>query len=112
MTDKKAEVNEAGRTQDKMQEVALKSAEAAHGSVAVGDHVTILTNTPEGHPVSGVVRVVQEEAGKRVGVELDEYSVYGHSLDGLVDEREQGGDQPVIGKGWWATEENVQKLNK
>lgn len=72
-----------------------------------GDRVTILVDTPEGHPVKGTVRVVQEEAGKKVGVELDDYTVYGHSLDGLVDEREQGSGLPVVGKGWWTTEDNV-----
>ena len=72
-----------------------------------GDRVTILVDTPEGHPVKGTVRVVQEEAGKQVGVELDDYTIYGHSLDGLVDEREQGNGLPVVGKGWWTTEDNV-----
>jgi hypothetical protein len=65
-------------------------------------------NTPEGHPVKGTVRVVQDEPGKKVGVELDDYTVYGHSLDGLVDEREQGENLPVVGKGWWTTEDNVE----
>lgn len=76
--------------------------------VKVGDRVTVLTNTPEGHPVKGTVKVVQKEAGKTIGVVLDDYTVYGHGLDGLVDEREQGGDKPVIGKGWWASEDNVE----
>lgn len=72
-----------------------------------GDRVNILVDTPEGHPVKGTVKVVQKEVGKTVGVELDDYTVYGHSLDGLVDEREQGGGLPVVGKGWWTTEDNV-----
>lgn len=72
-----------------------------------GDRVTILVDTPEGHPVKGTVKVVQKVAGKTVGVELDDYTVYGHSLDGLVDEREQGNGLPVVGKGWWTTEDNV-----
>lgn len=72
-----------------------------------GDRVTILVDTPEGHPVKGTVKVVQDEVGKTVGVELDDYTVYGHSLDGLVDEREQGGGLPVVGKGWWTLEDNV-----
>jgi hypothetical protein len=75
--------------------------------VQVGDRVTILVDTPEGHPVKGTVVVVQEEAGKQIGVELDEYALYGHGLDGLVDEREQGGGLPVVGKGWWTLEDNV-----
>lgn len=74
-----------------------------------GDRVTILVDTPQGHPVKGTVKVVQDEAGKQVGVELDDYAVYGHSLDGLVDEREQGDGQPVVGKGWWTTEDKVSK---
>lgn len=102
---------EAGRTQDQQQKAAAKRAEEAQGSVQEGDRVTVLTDTPEGHPVQGTVVVVQDEAGKRVGVELDDYTVYGHSLDGRTDEREQGEGQPVVGKGWWTTEENVQKLD-
>lgn len=73
-----------------------------------GDRVTILVGTPNNVPVKGTVRVVQDEAGKKVGVELDEYTAYAHSLDGVVDEREQGDGLPVIGKGWWTTEDNIQ----
>lgn len=76
-------------------------------SLNVGDRVTILVDTPEDRPVKGTVRVVQDEPGKKVGVELDDYTVYAHSLDGLVDEREQGENLPVVGKGWWTTEDNV-----
>lgn len=101
---------EAGRTQDQQQEQAAKTASEAP-KVAEGDRVTILTDTPEGRPLTGTVRVVNEEGGHQVGVELDDYVVYGHSLEGLVDEREQGGGQPVIGKGWWTRHENVQKLD-
>lgn len=82
---------------------------ATTAGVQEGDRVTILVDTPEGHPVKGTVRVVQDEPGKKVGVELDDYTVYAHSLDGLVDEREQGEGLPVVGKGWWATEENLVK---
>lgn len=81
-------------------------------SFAVGDRVTILTNTPQAQPVKGTVVVLndaKDEPGKQVGVELDDYVVYGHSLDGLVDEREQGDGEPVIGKGWWARPENLVK---
>lgn len=80
-------------------------------SLKVGDRVTILVNTPENHPIKGTVRVlnsVEEDAGHQVGVELDDYTVYGHSLDGIVDEREQGGDQPVVGKGWWTIPEELE----
>lgn len=77
-------------------------------AVKKGDKVTILVNTPEGFPVKGVVAVVQDEPGKKIGVELDEYSLYAHSLDGLVDEREQGNGLPVVGKGWWTLEEYIE----
>lgn len=76
--------------------------------VKVGDKVNVLVGTPNGVPVSGTVKVVQKEAGKTVGVELDEYTPYAHSLDGLVDEKEQGESLPVIGKGWWTTEDDVE----
>ena len=79
-------------------------------ALTVGDRVTILVGTPEGHPVKGVVRVLQDEPGKKVGVELDEYTLYAHSLDGEVDEREQGSGLPVVGKGWWTLEENIEVL--
>lgn len=98
---------EAGRTQDQQQEQAAQREAEAQGSVQEGDRVTILTDTPEGHPIKGTVVVVQDEAGKKVGVELDEYTPYAHSLDGRVDEREQGDGLPVIGKGWWTTADKV-----
>jgi hypothetical protein len=82
-------------------------------SLQLGDRVTILVNTPEGRPVQGTVRVlndVKEDPGHQVGVELDDYVVYGHSLEGVVDEREQGSDQPVIGKGWWTRPEDIEKV--
>ncbi len=75
--------------------------------VKEGDRVTILVNTPQNVPVKGTVRVVQDEPGKKIGVELDEYTAYAHGLDGLVDEREQGDGLPVIGKGWWTLEDNI-----
>jgi hypothetical protein len=80
-------------------------------AVKEGDRVTILTNTPEGKPVKGTVVVLndpKEEPGKQIGVELDDYTLYAHSLDGVVDEREQGNDLPVVGKGWWTREDNIE----
>jgi len=79
-------------------------------TVKVGDKVTIITNTPEGHPVKGTVVVVQDEAGKQIGVELDEFTLYAHSLDGKTEEREQGDGLPVVGKGWWTTQDRIEKL--
>jgi hypothetical protein len=86
---------------------------AADSGLKVGDRVTILVNTPEGRPVQGTVRVLnsyEDDPGHQVGVELDDYTLYAHSLEGLVDEREQGGDLPVVGKGWWTLPEDVEKL--
>lgn len=79
---------------------------------AVGDRVTLVADTPEGRPVKGEVVVVndaEENPGKQVGVKLDDYVAGGHGLDGLVDEREQGDGQMVIGNGWWARPENLVK---
>lgn len=78
-------------------------------ALKVGDRVTILTDTPEHKPVKGTVKVIQDEPGKKVGVELDEFTVYAHGLDGEVEERDQGENLPVVGKGWWTVEENVVK---
>jgi len=79
---------------------------------AVGDRVTLVANTPEGRPVKGTVVVLndaKEDPGHQVGVELDDYVSGGNSLEGLVDEREQGEGEMVIGKGWWARPESLVK---
>lgn len=78
--------------------------------LSVGDRVTILVDTPNNEPIKGTVRVLndpEENPGQQVGVELDEYTAYAHSLEGEVDEREQGEGLPVVGKGWWTLPENV-----
>lgn len=80
-----------------------------------GDRVVIITNTPNSQPVKGTVRVVndaKENPGQQIGVELDEWTAYAHSLEGVVEEREQGEGEPVIGKGWWARPENLEKLEQ
>lgn len=79
----------------------------------VGDQVTVLVDTPNDEPLTGVVRVVNdpdENPGKLVGVELDNYVKFGHSLDGLVDEREDPSGKYVVGKGWWTRPENLEKV--
>lgn len=84
----------------------------ADSDLKVGDRVTILVGTPEGRPVKGTVRVLnsyEDDPGHQVGVELDDYVVYGMSLEGLVDEREQGDGLPTVGKGWWTLPANVEK---
>lgn len=77
-------------------------------AVKEGDKVTILVGTPNNVPVKGTVKVVQDEPGKHIGVELDDFTPYAHSLDGLVDEREQGDGLPVVGKGWWTNEDDIE----
>lgn len=109
--DRRKANEEAGLTQDQQQEAAAKR-EAEAPKLEVGDRVTIVESTPEGRPLKGTVRVLndaKEDPGHQVGVELDDYVVYGHSLEGVVDEREQGGDKPVIGKGWWSRPEYLVK---
>ncbi len=81
----------------------------------IGDRVVIITDTPNHEPVKGYVRVLndaEENPGQQVGVELDEWTAYAHSLEGVVEEREQGEGQPVIGKGWWTRPENVEVVEE
>lgn len=78
----------------------------------VGDKVRVLIDTPEGVPANGTVVVVQDEAGKKVGVQLDNYVLGGHSLDNKLDEKEKTDPATgsTFGKGWWTLEENVEVL--
>lgn len=77
-----------------------------------GDRVRLLIDTPEGVPVEGTVVVVQDNPGKKVGVELDRYAPGGHSLDGLLDAEEKSDPESGItyGKGWWTLEYNSELL--
>lgn len=81
-------------------------------ALKVGDKVRILIDSPTGDPVEGVVKVVQDEVGKKVGVELNEYTKYGHSLDGLLKDLEKvdPATGQRYGKGWWTLEANVEKM--
>jgi hypothetical protein len=81
-------------------------------ALKVGQRVRILVNTPEDTPVEGTVRVVQKKAGKKVGVELDRYAEFGHTLDGKLDaaEKVDGSTGVRYGKGWWTLEDNVEAL--
>lgn len=87
----------------------------AEQELKVGDRVVIITDTPNGVPAKGTIRVLndkEENAGQQVGVELDEWTAYAHSLEGEVEEREQGEGQPVIGKGWWTLPSNVEVIDQ
>lgn len=74
----------------------------------VGDKVRIIIDPPAGIPQTGTVKVVQNKPGKMVGVELDHLADYGHSLDGLVEERVDASRNITVGKGWWTLPENVE----
>lgn len=78
----------------------------------VGDRVRILVGSPGGEPVDGTVKVIQDEPGKQVGVELDNYVATGHSLDGATDAAEKNDANTGVnyGKGWWTLEEDVEVL--
>ena len=111
--ERKQQLEDAGLTQDQ-QQAAAAEVEANAETFAVGDRVTIVTDTPNGQPLKGTVRVVnsaEENPGQQIGIELDEWTATAHSLEGVVEEREQGGDLPVIGKGWWTRPENLDKLD-
>jgi hypothetical protein len=72
--------------------------------------VKIIIDPPGGVPVEGIVRVIQDDPGKKVGVELDHFTDYAHSLDGLVEEKIDPVRGITIGKGWWTLEENLEIL--
>lgn len=77
----------------------------------VGDRVRIIIGFPGSEAPEGTIRVLQDEPGKKVGVELDRFVDYGHSLD-LVLERERVDEERnvTVGKGWWTVPENVEKI--
>jgi hypothetical protein len=75
-----------------------------------GTRVKIIVDTPGGQPVTGTVKVVQDLAGQQIGVELDDFVDYGHSLNGLVEERHDATRDITVGKGWWTLEGNIEVL--
>ncbi len=72
--------------------------------------VKIIIDPPNGIPTEGIVRVIQDEPGKMVGVELDHFTDFAHSLDGVVEEKVDPVRGITIGKGWWTLEENLEIL--
>ncbi len=72
--------------------------------------VKIIIDPPNGIPTEGIVRVIQDEPGKMVGVELDHFTDYAHSLDGQTEEKIDPVRGITIGKGWWTLEENLEIL--
>lgn len=79
-------------------------------AIKTGQKVRIIIDPPPGGSVEGTVRVVQDEPGKKIGVELDHFTDYAHSLDGLVEEKTDPVRKITIGKGWWTLEKNLEVL--
>lgn len=83
-------------------------------SLKVGQRVRILIGGPMETVVDGTVRVIQDEPGKKVGVELDNYAETGHTLDGLLDDTAPQKSDEVsgrnFGKGWWTLDDHVEAL--
>jgi len=78
--------------------------------LTLGQKVKIIIDPPNGTPVEGIVRVIQDKPGKEVGVELEHFTDYAHSLDGKVEEKVDPVRGITIGKGWWTLEENLEIL--
>lgn len=79
--------------------------------LAIGQHVNIIIDPPNGAAVSGLVKIIQDVPGKKVGIELDHFTDYAHSLDKQVEEKTDPVRGITVGKGWWTTPENVEILS-
>lgn len=76
--------------------------------IKVGDRVDILADIPHSGYFSGTIKVIQDEPGKKIGVELDRPAINGHSLDGRLEkERVDAVSGSRMGRGWWTVEENL-----
>lgn len=76
----------------------------------IGQKVRIIVDPPGGIPVKGTVKVIQDIPGKIVGIELDHFADYAHSLDQLVGEKIDSTRGLTVGKGWWTLAENLEIL--
>lgn len=85
---------------------------APKSNLKTGQRVRILVHTPEDQPVEGTVRVLQDVPGKKVGVELDHYALYAHTLDGKLSDPEKLDESTGarFGKGWWTLEDYLEVL--
>ena len=79
-------------------------------ALTIGQRVKIIIEPPNGVPAEGIIRVIGEVPGKKVGVELDRFTEYAHSLDGIVAEKTDPIRRITLGKGWWTVEENLEIL--
>lgn len=84
--------------------------EPRNQQLTTGQRVRIIIDPPAGTPAEGVIRIIQDEPGKEVGVELDRLTDGAHSLDGLVEERTDPVRGITVGKGWWTVAENLEIL--
>lgn len=82
--------------------------------IKVGQKVRVLIDSPAGEPVDGVVKIVNDEKknpGKVIGVELNNFALTGHTLEGALDasaEKVDPTNGQRFGKGWWTREENLE----
>ena len=81
-----------------------------HQKLAIGQSVKIVIDPPNGVPIEGIIRIIQETPGKKVGIELDHFTDYAHSLDGQVEQKTDPVRRITVGKGWWTLEENLEIL--
>lgn len=80
-------------------------------SLTIGAKIRIIIDPPNGTPLNGVVKILQDNVpGKKVGVELDNYCDYAHSLDQTVSEKTDPIRGITVGRGWWTTADNVEIL--
>ena len=79
-------------------------------NLTIGQRVRIIIGPPNGVAAEGIVRVIQDIPGKKVGVELDNFTDYAHSLDELVEEKVDPVRGITVGKGWWTLEEDLEIL--
>lgn len=78
--------------------------------LTLGQRVRIIIDPPGGIPVEGTIKVIQDIPGKLIGIELDRFADYAHSLDKLVEERTDPVRGITLGKGWWTLEENLEVI--
>lgn len=78
--------------------------------LSIGQRVRIIIDPPGGIPVEGTIKLIQDTPGKKIGIELDRFADYAHSLDNLVDERTDPVRGITLGKGWWTLEENLEVI--
>lgn len=79
-------------------------------TLSTGQTVKIIIDPPGGTAVSGTVKIIQDVPGKKIGVQLDHFTDYAHSLDKLVEEKTDPVRGITVGQGWWTLPENVEIL--